>query len=103
MTRSTVSRVRWVTATEDAKSIHPSLASGGGEADRTYYTADKSYHAQEMNVAASAKTILLYFASNDPDKWVASILIAKSITGPIQAQCHSSRQRIFLPFPVTTE
>src|SRR6202158_735040 len=89
MTRSTVSRVRWVTATEDAKSIHPSLASGGREADRTYYTADESNHAQETNVAASTKTVLLYFASNDPDKWVANILIAKFITGPIQHQCHS--------------
>jgi hypothetical protein len=74
------------------------LASGGGEADRTYYTADKSNHAQETNVAAFAKTVLLYFASNDPDKWIANILIAKSITGLIQSQCHSNGQRIFLPF-----
>jgi len=53
-----------------------------------------------MNVAAPAKTALLYFASNEPDKWVAKIGIAQSITDPIQAQCHSKGQRIFLPFPL---
>jgi len=71
MTRSTVSRVRWVTATEDAKSIHPSLASGGGEADRTYYTAGNLRHAHGMNVAAPLKTVLLLFRSNYRDKRVA--------------------------------
>src|SRR5260370_36618712 len=98
MTRSKVSRVRWFTATEDAKSIHSSLASGGGEAGRTYYTAGNFNRAQGMNVAAPAKTALLYFASNEPDNWVAKIGIAQSITDPIQAQCHSKGQRIFLPF-----
>src|SRR6266851_877101 len=55
MTRSTVSRVRWVTATADAKSIHSSLASGGGEAGRTCYTAGIFNHAHGMNVAALLK------------------------------------------------
>jgi len=76
------------------------LASGGGEADRTYYIADKSNQLQGMNVAVPAKTVLLYFASNEPDKWVAKIGIAQSITDPIQAQCHSNGQRIFVPFPL---
>ncbi len=53
-----------------------------------------------MNVAVPAKTVLLYFASNEPDKWVAKIGIAQSITDPIQAQCHSNGQRIFVPFPL---
>jgi len=62
--------------------------------------ADNSNQPQGMNVAAPAKTVPLYFASNEPDKWVAKIGIAQSITDPIQAQCHSNGQRIFLPFPL---
>jgi hypothetical protein len=50
-----------------------------------------SSRAQGMIVAAPAKTVLLYFASNEPDKWVAKIGIAQSITDAIQAQCHSNR------------
>src|ERR1700737_314693 len=100
MTRSTVSRVRWVTATADAKSIHSSLVSGGGEADWTYFTAGNFNRAQGINVAAPAKTVLLYFASNEPDNWVAKIGIAQSITDPIQAQCQSKRHHILLPSPV---
>src|SRR5258708_30383613 len=100
MTTATVQGVRGVTATAEKKSIHSSWASGGGEAGRTCYTAGIFNHEHGMNVAAPAKTVLLHFASNEPDRWVAKNWIAKSIPGPIQAQCHSNGQRISMPFPL---
>jgi hypothetical protein len=78
------------------------LASGGGEAGRTYYTAGNFNRAQGMNVAAPAKTALLYFASNEPDKWVAKIGSAV-YNRPNPGSMPFERAAHFFAVPVTME
>src|SRR5436309_15075879 len=94
ITRSMVASGRWVTATKDANSIHASLASAAGEIGRTHVSSDGSRGMHHERADLAHRDV---DASNGGN---ATISAAKSITGVFQAQCHSGRLGIFLPFPL---